>query len=179
MKSDYNVEEIIDLLAERTRKFTSNESTSITYEKANQLLGSIMYCLNITNNEAVYHETVEHNCLERLFIKGGSMLNENQEIREWFEEGTNMEDENLRDLLEKMAESNDIEYKIALLKHHVNSLDDFGILMEACFIEDEYEAVYKSLSKMELEILLKSIHLKKEDDEILHSWEQYLLSACK
>lgn len=37
----YSMEELLPVVAWLTRKYTSNESTSITYEKARQLMGAV------------------------------------------------------------------------------------------------------------------------------------------
>lgn len=41
----YIIEEILLVLAELTGKYTSGESSSVTYEKAQQLMGAILYCI--------------------------------------------------------------------------------------------------------------------------------------
>lgn len=46
MKIEYSMEELIPLLLENIPKYTSNESTSIPYDKARQLMQSILYCIN-------------------------------------------------------------------------------------------------------------------------------------
>lgn len=43
--AEYEMEELIPLVAQRVRKYTSAESTSVPYEKARQILGSILYCI--------------------------------------------------------------------------------------------------------------------------------------
>lgn len=41
----YRMEELVPLVAELTEKYTGFESTSITYEKAEQLMGAVLYCI--------------------------------------------------------------------------------------------------------------------------------------
>lgn len=41
----YSDEDILQVVAERVKKYTSNESTSLTYNKARQLMGSVLYCM--------------------------------------------------------------------------------------------------------------------------------------
>ena len=50
------MEEILQVLAERVRKYTCNESTSVTYDKARQLMSSILYCMK---EEVPYNNTNE------------------------------------------------------------------------------------------------------------------------
>lgn len=42
----YEMEELIPIVAKLTEKYTSKESSSITYEMANQLMGAVLYCIN-------------------------------------------------------------------------------------------------------------------------------------
>ncbi|WP_333647946.1 DUF6179 domain-containing protein [Lacrimispora sp.] len=44
MKKD-NMEELLPLVGELAEKYTGKESTSITYEKARQLMGAVLYCI--------------------------------------------------------------------------------------------------------------------------------------
>lgn len=45
MTISYKMEELYPLLEDRIRKFTSNESSSVSYETARQLMSSILYCM--------------------------------------------------------------------------------------------------------------------------------------
>lgn len=38
--------EALPIVAELSRKYTSGESTSVTYETANRLMGAVLYCVN-------------------------------------------------------------------------------------------------------------------------------------
>jgi len=48
--NQYNMEELMPLLARMIRRYTSNESTSIPNHKARQILGSMLYCMNLTDD---------------------------------------------------------------------------------------------------------------------------------
>lgn len=41
----YKTEELIPIVAKLAEKYTAKESTSITYEKAQQLMGAVVYCI--------------------------------------------------------------------------------------------------------------------------------------
>lgn len=41
----YEMEELVPIVAELTEKYTGKESTSITYEKAEQLMQAVLYCI--------------------------------------------------------------------------------------------------------------------------------------
>lgn len=51
MNSDlYSMEELIPVVADLTRKYTSNESSSVSYETANQLMKAVRYCIRHLSN---------------------------------------------------------------------------------------------------------------------------------
>lgn len=41
----FSEEELLQVVAKRVRKYTSNESTSVTYQTARQILSSVLYCI--------------------------------------------------------------------------------------------------------------------------------------
>ena len=43
---NYEMEELIPIVAELAEKYTGYESTSVTYENAEQLMGAVLYCIN-------------------------------------------------------------------------------------------------------------------------------------
>lgn len=43
---DYEMEELVPIVGKLAEKYTSHESTSITYEKAEQLIGAVLYCIH-------------------------------------------------------------------------------------------------------------------------------------
>lgn len=45
---DYTMEELMPVVAELMKKYTAFESTSVTYEKAEQLMGAVLYCIRET-----------------------------------------------------------------------------------------------------------------------------------
>ena len=40
---NYNMEELAPIVAKLAEKYTAGESTSVTYEKAEQLMGAVLY----------------------------------------------------------------------------------------------------------------------------------------
>lgn len=42
---EYTLEELIPVVAKLSRKYTSGESTSVTYERANSLMEAVLYCI--------------------------------------------------------------------------------------------------------------------------------------
>lgn len=59
MMSEYSEEDLIQIVSERVRKYTSNESTSVTYQTARQLMGSVIYCMQANNEEFCMQEDEE------------------------------------------------------------------------------------------------------------------------
>ncbi|MGN0155374.1 MAG: DUF6179 domain-containing protein [Lachnospiraceae bacterium] len=45
MKNNYPMEELIPIVAELAERFTSKESTSVTYERAKSLMEAVLYCI--------------------------------------------------------------------------------------------------------------------------------------
>lgn len=43
---NYEMEELVPIVGKLAEKYTANESTSITYEKAEQLMGAVLYCIH-------------------------------------------------------------------------------------------------------------------------------------
>ena len=48
---EYELEELFPVVAELARKYTSGESTSITYERANHLMEAVLYCIHQCGSE--------------------------------------------------------------------------------------------------------------------------------
>lgn len=53
---NYSIEQLLPIVIKLSEKFTSKESTSITYEHANQLMEAVLYCIN-------EYETYGEQCL--------------------------------------------------------------------------------------------------------------------
>ncbi|MDD3412869.1 MAG: DUF6179 domain-containing protein [Lachnospiraceae bacterium] len=64
MKMNYEMEELLPIVAKLTEKYTSKESTSITLSKAKQLMGAVQYCINET-----YQSEVDTKELQTLYEK--------------------------------------------------------------------------------------------------------------
>ncbi len=42
---DYEMDELFPIISRLSKKYTHNESTSVTYERAQELLAAVLYCL--------------------------------------------------------------------------------------------------------------------------------------
>jgi len=118
---------------------------------------------------------LETNTLDRIFIIYAETIIED----EFFEDGLPMEDEELRDLIEKLSDISITADKIVLMKDTVRSRVDFIELLDECFYEDEYEEVFASLNEQEKEVLRKSILLEAglgryEEYEPEKDWQKIL-----
>lgn len=70
---DYEIEELLPLVSELAQKYSGYESTSITYEKAQTLMGAILYCLE-----------------EYKRGRENSLANKNVSIKEQYDIGTRL-----------------------------------------------------------------------------------------
>ena len=51
MSVKYEMEDLIPLVGYLAQKYTSGESTSVTYEKAEQLMEAVLYCIREAERE--------------------------------------------------------------------------------------------------------------------------------
>ena len=78
--------DIISLLGERVEKFTMRDSTSVTKETAERILGSILYCIKSDSNN-----TIKNSTLDKSLIK-----EENLDIRTAFYNGLLIKKEKIK-----------------------------------------------------------------------------------
>ncbi|MGM9977843.1 MAG: DUF6179 domain-containing protein [Clostridium sp.] len=78
--------DIISLLGERVEKFTMGDSTSVTKETAERILGSILYCIKSDSNN-----TIKNSSLDKCLIK-----EENLDIRTAFYNGLLIKKEKIK-----------------------------------------------------------------------------------
>ena len=75
----------------------------------------------------------------------------------FYEEGSRMEDEKLRELIEILNTMKVTSDKLDTVKRGVHSLEDLTELLPICFDKDEYFEVFESLNDTELEVLLQRV----------------------
>lgn len=97
-----------------------------------------------------------------------------------FEDGYQMEDDKLRDLIEEVKECRYTSDKLALIQRKVKSLVDLIELLEDCFFEEEYEEVFKLLNSSEIDYLSKVIINDTQYDDLKDvnsrkEWQEKLL----
>lgn len=78
---DYEMEELVPIVGKLAEKYTANESTSITYEKAEQLMGAILYCIHelkeFNGNSLALNEKIP---AQRAYEIGAAYVKEKTEI---------------------------------------------------------------------------------------------------
>lgn len=55
MESDFTMEELLPIVAELAEKYTRGESSSVSYERARELMEAVLYCINETGTEGSEH----------------------------------------------------------------------------------------------------------------------------
>lgn len=94
---DYKMEELLPVVSELAQKYTGYESTSITYEKAQMLMGAVLYCL----------DEYSHSCTN-------SLVDKNVSVKEQYHIGANI-------ILEKVDSIREIFNAVS------SRFDDFGV----------------------------------------------------
>jgi len=77
---DYEMEELVPIVGKLAEKYTAYESTSITYEKAEQLMGAVLYCIyelnEISGNSLALNEKIS---AQRAYEIGSAYVEEKTE----------------------------------------------------------------------------------------------------
>lgn len=66
--------EAVSIVADLSRKYTSGESTSVTYETANQLMGAVMYCIEEYKKHGIALERQKSISLREKYEVGKELL---------------------------------------------------------------------------------------------------------
>ncbi len=156
-------------------------------KRGEQTLDFISKQLNLSVELTSYNKKAYIRMLPRLKhnLQTGTLHNffvvatSSKEGIEVFEDGSPMEDEQLRNFIEVLRGISTTAEKIFLMKSTVRSQADLIELLEACFEEDEYEEVLTSFSELEKDMLRRSLlylggYLVVEDYEPQKKWEQLL-----
>ena len=119
---------------------------------------------------------LDRNTLSHFFI---SYENAWQEAYEFLEEGEIMEDHKLRQLIERIENTDVIADKVNLILQEVRSTTDLIELLEECFYDGDYEEVFGLLGEAELHMLEKRIlydagEIPAEDFEPQTEWQKIL-----
>lgn len=118
---------------------------------------------------------IKQNCLEQVFVEEKQKKVKEKEI---YIDGTKIEDEELRKLIEKISKV-EFDEKLVLIKNKVKSLADLKEIIQECFYEEEREVVFSLLSQQERNYLLGEIEEKIEFGELLTDWEESLVEYQK
>ncbi|RII32940.1 hypothetical protein D2A34_19075 [Clostridium chromiireducens] len=177
------------------REIIKNKLENLSIEKLQEeVLKDADKCcsiLSIKNNELIdyvrksaikltdwLYESIKVNRLETVFIS----LNKNEDDKfiEYID-GKKLSNTAFKNLSEEIRDCTLIQDKIKLIKNNIKSLEDMIDMLNAeCLFEDEYTALFKSLSKIELILLTKHISDSNFDREYIEEWyyefKNYILS---
>jgi uncharacterized protein YqgQ len=87
---------------------------------------------------------------------------ENSSLDVIFDEGTTMDDDSFRTLVDQIMDCTKAVDKVAIINSKIHSLGDFIDLLEAdCLFEDEFQYLFNSLGDMELSILARIVFVEE------------------
>jgi hypothetical protein len=88
---------------------------------------------------------LEAGSLNQIFIA----FNNSAPQEEFLEDGSEMEDSRLREIVEELNSMKSVREKVAKIRETVHSMNDFMELLEECFYGREYSTVLRLLSNTE------------------------------
>lgn len=156
----------------------SEKLKALFLEKQSKLIleqSSLNYCLEAIPKLAA---GIKHNLVlgkpDTLWV-----VAKEEEEAEVFEDRAPMEDEALRDLIDRLRDMNTTSGKVAVIKATVQSQADLIELLDSCFYNDEYEEVFSSFDETTKEILRKGIlnvegQRYEEEFEPQKEWQKLL-----
>ena len=176
------------------RELLQSRLESLNYEELRMTLSKSYENVSITLG---YDHSIVSDYTKKAIIKIAQRLYHNLKIRKLepifiqFEaekknasvyiDGTDMDDEMLRDIMDEMRDCRLVDDKIAILQRQIHSLNDLVELLQECFFDDEFKEIYKILNEIELAILWKRVEEEKEYQETryhepLKEWQQKFVS---
>ena len=108
-------------------------------------------------------EALKQQRLESVFLE---IKEREKKQKPVLDQGEEMENEKLRDLIEQVREMHYVSDKIAIIRRNVNNLDDMAELLDTCFFGNEFRAVFAMLHELELAYLWEIT--RTEEDKILN-----------
>lgn len=102
----YSMEDLLPIVAKLAKEFTGNESSSVTYERARQLMEAVLYCMShfetgdlaLSSSNLLPAEEIYRLGLDALIEKVKSTQNKYNRLMEFFDHYGN---KNYRDTVEK------------------------------------------------------------------------------
>ena len=102
----YSMEDLLPIVAKLAKEFTGNESSSVTYERARQLMEAVLYCMShfetgdlaLSSSNLLPAEEIYRLGLDALIEKVKSTQNKYNRLMEFFDHYGNKND---RDTIEK------------------------------------------------------------------------------
>ena len=94
-------------------------------------------------------------------------------------DGEQMDDEELRKIIDELSACRFLSDKIAMIKRHIHSINDLVEVLNTCFWEEDSIEVFKLLSEPELALLFRHIDERKENYsdslELEYPWEGFFM----
>jgi len=122
-------------------------------------------------------KSLEFGKLDTVFI---TLKEKTEEDLLYYEDGFQMEDDELRYLIEELQECRFLEDKIEIIQQNIRSLSDLIEVLEECFYGDEIYKVFELLGTNELFELRKLVTEAQEDNKYSDSeekqWHNALIS---
>lgn len=173
---EQNVDEILGLVRELTEQYTSKESTSVTYEKAQQLMGAILYCIEEREqcrSEFDVIQTQETSSVRQIYEQGyelvkkktAAAMNQYNEQALWFRDYENLA---LRETFDAIPEFF-IRYDVRFYpQNHILGLDYPVLLSLERFCGIDRIDAYLECLRLE-QIFLQSF----SEEFVIESLERY------
>ncbi len=118
----------------------------------------IVYVLpNIASRIA---EAMVNNTLDKVFVL---FKDTKDHVTVAFKDGVSLADDDFKAMMEEIRGCDDIRDKLVIFKENIHSLKDMIDFLESeCLYDQEYKAVYATLSEIEMALLLKVLAMEDE-----------------
>jgi hypothetical protein len=90
-------------------------------------------------------------------------------VEDSFVDGVQMEDEELRNLIDEISDCKNLKNKVSIVRDNVKSIADLVEILEVCFFEGEYIEVFKLLDTRELIVIKHMIEEEKKQNFLIDS----------
>lgn len=171
---EYQMEELLAIVSELAQKYTGCESTSVTYEKAQSLMESVLYCLNEYNNSNTGSLVSADISVKEQYHRGLNLLYQKvEQIRNIFNEiSYNFEDFGVKclyDTVQKGIPQFLKWYDIKFCPQNTILTLDYPLITDCSFLTGA-DAVYQYIQAVQIEQRFLSAFDKSY---VIHILEQY------
>lgn len=172
---NYEMEELLPLVSELAQKYCGFESTSVTYETAQTLMGAVLYCLEEYHNAERGGLVGKNISIKEQYDTGLKLVYEKAEdIRKIFNElSSHFEDYGVRCLYDTVQKGIPQFLKWYDVKYHPQNTiltPDYPLLMDYSFLSGA-DAVYRYLSDIRTEQCFLKIFDKEYIVSVLKKYD--------